>query len=118
MANRTSTVSKRYRIADNEEVTVTIVIGAGQPGGWALALDDKYVESGEGDEKTVELGKGKDVLFKELRIDFVIHDRRWEHDRLIATTIVTCGEAILEITHDKDGDQGDSATYTTLVQFI
>ena len=70
------------------------------------------------DEQTKSLGKGADLLFRELRVEFVVHDRRWEHDRLTVTTILSGGEKKLEIIHDQKGEPGDSATYTTLVQFV
>ena len=117
MSNRTSTLSKLYQVKDDKEVTVTNAVGAGQPGGWAMSLDGKLIAHSD-DEITTKLGKGADLLYRELRIEFVIHDRRWEHDRLTVTTILKGGQKKLEISHDQKGEPGDSATYTTLVQFV
>lgn len=117
MGNRTSTQSKAYQVKDDAEVKVTNAVGSGQPGGFAMALDGKLVAHGE-KEVTITLGKGADLLYCELRIEFVIHDRRWEHNRLTATTVVTGGNKKLEIIHDQKGESGDSATYTTLVHFV
>lgn len=117
MGNRTSTLSKLYRVKDDEEVEVVNAIGAGQPGGWAMSLDGELIAHSEDEEKK-SLGMGADLLYRELRVEFVVHDRRWEHDRLTATTLITGGEKKLEIIHDQKGEPGDSATYTTLVQFV
>lgn len=117
MGNRTSTQSRLYRVKDDEEVEVTNAVGAGQPGGWAMSLDGQLIAHSD-DEQTKSLGKGADLLFRELRVEFVVHDRRWEHDRLTVTTILSGGEKKLEIIHDQKGEPGDSATYTTLVQFV
>jgi len=118
MGNRTSTISKMYRVGEDDEVKVTVVIGSGQPGGWALSIDGKLLASGEGEEMTVALGTGRELCLLELRIDYVLHDRRWEHDRLMATAIIQGGKDKLCIVHEQSGEPGDSATYTTLIQFI
>lgn len=117
MSNRTGTISKRYRVKDDADITVTAVVGAGQPGGWSLSLDGKPLGKHDG-EKTVVLGKGLDLLYRELRIEFVAHDRRFEHDRLIASAVLRGGHEELSLTHDPKGEPGDTATYTFLVQFI
>lgn len=119
MGNRTSTKSKRYRIKDDTaEIKVTNVVGAGQPGGWSMSLDGIFLAQST-EEKTSSVGIGADLVFTELRIEFVLHDMQWQHDRLTATTIVTGGGGDkLEITHEQQGERGDSATYTTLVQFV
>ena len=117
MGNRTGTLSRRYRVKDEDEIKVSNTVGAGQPGGWAMSLDGKFIAQSDG-EGSVSIGKGEDLLYLELRIEFVIQDRRWEHDRLIATTVVSGAEDKLEIVHEQKGDPGDSATYTTLVQFV
>lgn len=117
MGNRTATISKQYRVAHDADISVTLLVGAGQPGGWSLALDNTSLGQGVG-EKTVVLGKGRELLYRELRLEYVIHDRRGEHNRSIATAILRGGEGEMAISHDKDGESGDSATYTILVQFV
>ena len=119
MGNRTSTLSRRYRVVDDVEVKVTNMVGSGQPGGWAMSLDGEFLDQGD-DRKTVVVGKGADLLYRELRVEFVLHDRRWEHNRLTATSVLTGGEneEPLTISHEQAGEPGDSATYTTLVQFV
>lgn len=117
MGNRTGTISKRYRVKHDADIHVTPVVGAGQPGGWSLALDNQPIAEGVG-EKTVTLGKGADLVYRELRVEFVIHDQRAEHDRLIATILIRGGDEDMTLVHEEDGAAGDSATYTILVQFV
>jgi hypothetical protein len=117
MGNRTGTISRRYRIRDDDAITVTVVVGAGQPGGWSVSLDNRFLAEHDR-EKTIKLGKGIDLLYRELRIEIVLHDRRWEHDRLIASVRIAGGPEELRIVHEQPGEPGDSATYTVLVQFV
>lgn len=117
MGRRESTITKPYTIKDEVEIKVTNVVGQEQPGSWTVELDDVLLASGS-DQQTITVGLGGDLVYRELRVYFVIQEHSGQHDRMTATTIVAGGEETLEITHDQPGEAGDSACFVTLVQFV
>jgi hypothetical protein len=117
MGHRSSTLTRDYTVKSDVEITVTNVVGQEQPGSWSMTLDGEVLASGSG-QQTITVGIGGDLAFRELRVYFVIQEHSRQHQRLTATTIVTGGEETIEITHEQQGETGDSATYTTLVQFV
>lgn len=110
--------SVSYPVNDDSKIIVQITIGDAQGGGWSIDLDDAKIQKGS-DSAPVPIGDGKAIRGKELQVAVSVLDIRPETNRLSATVVIdggTQGKQTLPQRYD-DGDDGDLAIFTTLVDF-
>jgi hypothetical protein len=110
--------SVSYPVRDDSKVVVQITVGDAQGGGWSIDLDDAKIQKGSG-SAPVPIGDGKAIRGKELQVAVSVLDIRPETNRLSATVVIdggTQGKQTVLQRYD-DGDDGDLAIFTTLVDF-
>jgi hypothetical protein len=119
MSIHVSVDSLVYSTTDESHVQVRVMIGDAQGGGWVVCWDaDNIIQKGS-DSVPVSIGVGKDIRNKVLQIIATVVDIRPETNRLSSTATISGGVGgpkTLVHTHD-DGAEGDSAIFTTMVQF-
>jgi hypothetical protein len=107
-----------YLVEPVSQLTAKVTIGDAQSGGWAIGFDDTHVKKGSG-EDPVPVGSGRDVKGKLLQIVVTVVDVRPETNHLSCTVTIAggpSGPVEVEQAYDEGGD-GDTAIFTTLVQF-
>lgn len=111
--------SLSYPVDDGSQVVVQITIGDAQGGGWSLDLDDTRFGKGNGSDP-VPVGDGKTIRGKELQVAVSVLDIQPQTNRLSATIVIDGGpQGKQTVPHRYDeGDDGDLAIFTTLVEFI
>ena len=119
MSLRVKVDSLTYPVADDSEVSVRIVIGDAQAGGWIVAWDKDHVVAKGEDPDLISIGKGKDVRNRTLQIRATAVDVRADTNRLSSTLTVDGGtEGAKKLVHRyDDGDAGDAALFATAVRF-
>jgi hypothetical protein len=107
-----------YAVADDSKVTVRVVVGDAQGGGWHIDLDDVSLGKG-GEPVEVPIGDGKAIRGKELQIVVSAVDIQPATNRLSATVTLDGGKngkKSVEQRYD-EGSDGDLAIFTTLIDF-
>lgn len=119
MSVHASADSLLYNVKDDSEVTVHVVIGEAQGGGWVVAWDSAQVIMKGSAAEVVTVGQGKDIRAKTLQIVATAIDIRLETNRLSSVITISGGpEGTKTMTHQYgDGGTGDTAIFTTMVRF-
>lgn len=112
------TKSTRYRVGDGP-VTVRVVIGDAQAGGWIVAWDDQHILAKGGEPRTVVVGKGTDIVGRPLQVSATAIDVRPETNRLSSLLTISGGpDGDSEIASIfEDGSDGDAAVFATMIGF-
>src|SRR5262249_40361706 len=108
-----------YNVKDDSQVTVHVVIGEAQGGGWVVAWDSAQVVKKGSAAEVVTVGQGKDIRAKTLQIVATAIDIRQETNRLSSVITISGGsEGTKTLVHQYgDGIAGDTAIFTTMVKF-
>lgn len=112
------TKSTRYRVGDGP-VSVRVVIGDAQAGGWAVGWDDQHVLGKGSAPETVTVGRGKDIVGRTLQVNATAIDVRPETNRLSSTLTISGGpdgDQQIVSTYNEGGD-GDAAVFATMIGF-
>jgi hypothetical protein len=119
MSVHASANSLLYSVTDDSHVTVQVIIGDAQGGGWVVAWDSAQVIKKGSEAEPVTVGQGKDIRAKTLQIVATAVDVRPESNRLSSTITISGGpEGTKTLVHQYgDGGAGDTAIFTTMVKF-
>jgi len=101
---------------DATSVAATVTIGDGQAGSWAIALGRTVIAKGR-QPKRVRIGIGSDLLGKSMTVSTNVRDLNPNTNRLSVTTTLQGGVTEKECTHSRNGRQGESALFTSIVFF-
>src|SRR5215510_3878546 len=91
MSVHASANSLLYKVNDDSQVTVHVVIGDAQGGGWVIAWDSAQVIRKGSAAEVVTVGQGKDIRAKTLQIVATAIDIRQETNRLSSTITISGG---------------------------
>ena len=112
------TRSTRYRVGAGP-VSVRVVIGDAQAGGWVVAWDDQHVLGKGSDPRDVPVGEGNNIAGRALQVTATAVDVRPETDRLSSMLTISGGpdgDQHIVATYD-DGGDGDTAVFSTMIGF-
>jgi hypothetical protein len=108
----------RYKVGAAPLITARVIIGDAQQGGWAMGFDPSSVKKGS-EPDPVPVGSAAEVKDRVLQIITTAVDVRPETNRLSATTTIAGGpdgqKSVVQMVDD--GNDGDTAVFTTLVIF-
>jgi hypothetical protein len=108
-----------YKVASDSAVTVQVVIGDAQGGGWVVAWDDQHVIAKGSASQPVEVGLGKEIAGRALQVVATAVDTNGQTNRLSSMLTVdggTDGSQQLVSTWN-DGADGDAAVFATMIGF-
>jgi hypothetical protein len=108
-----------YKVEPASAIEVTVAIGDGQTGGWAIGFGAGDVQKGSGNAP-VRIGAGGAIKGRTLQVVATVVDVRPETNRLSAIVTVSGGPAAaVTVVQSYDaGSDGDVAILTTLVDFV
>lgn len=108
-----------YEVVTEARVTVRVIIGEAQAGGWVIGWDSDHVIAKGSEPTDVDIGRGADVRGKTLQVAATAVDVRPETNRMSATLVIAGGVAGAQqfTTAWDDGGDGDVAVFTTLIGF-
>jgi hypothetical protein len=109
---------KTYKVEPDSKITVSVLIGDAQMGGWAMGFDPDGAKKGS-DSTPVAIGTGVEVKGRILQVVVTAVDVNPLTNRLSAVVTVSGGPGgPLTVTQSYDGGAtGDTALLTTLVDF-
>jgi hypothetical protein len=113
------TKSTLYKVVPGSPVTVRVVIGDAQAGGWIVAWDDQHIVAKGSDPQIVEIGVGAELIGRSLQVNATAVDVNPDTNRLSCTLAIgggADGAKQIVSTYD-DGDAGDSAVFATMIGF-
>lgn len=112
------TASRAYVVDKDSVVSVRVVIGEAQAGGWVIAWDSDHVIAKGKDERDVAIGPGSELRGRTLQVVATAVDVRPETNRLSSTLILTGGRDGEQrfVSRWDDGSDGDAAVFSTLVE--
>jgi hypothetical protein len=108
-----------YTVTDDGHVTVQVVIGDAQGGGWVVAWDSAQVIHKGSAAELVTVGQGKEIRARTLQIVATAVDIRQESNRLSSVITISGGaDGTKTMVHQySEGGAGDTAIFTTIVRF-
>lgn len=113
------TNSETYNVKNDANVTLRVIIGEAQGGGWVIAWDSDHVVAKGDAPRVVDLGRGTDVAGRTLQVIATAVDIRSETNRLSSTLTIDGGVHGTKqlVSQWDDGGQGDVAIFTTMIGF-
>jgi hypothetical protein len=106
-------------VRNDSNVTLHVVIGEAQGGGWVIAWDDQHIVAKGSDPQTIDIGKGKDIANRTIQVVATAIDVRPQTNRLSSTLTISGGADGDKqlVSRWDDGNDGDIAIFTTMVGF-
>ena len=112
------TATRTYSAADDQTVTVDVLIGDGQSGGSAVYLGADMLTGGPPVDALV-VGTGRDIRGRFLTVSTTVVDIRPEHDNTSVTVTMKGGDpAELHVHQAAVTAPGGSVNYLTVVKFV
>jgi hypothetical protein len=113
------TNTEKYNIKNDCNVTVRVIIGEAQGGGWVIAWDSDHVVAKGNAPQVIDIGRGNDIAGRTLQVVTTAVDIRTETNRLSSTLTIDGGAdgAKQLVSRWENGNDGDVAVFTTMIRF-
>jgi hypothetical protein len=111
--------AQKYNTKNDSNVTLRVLIGEAQGGGWVIAWDSDHVVAKGDTPQVIDIGRGSDVAGRTLQVVATAVDIRSETNRLSSTLTIDGGaDGTKEfVSRFDDGSDGDVAIFTTMIGF-